>query len=354
MTEAFGALGGIQQFNRDWIIALAKLDIVEQIEILVRRQSSARGLPEKVSQHCPKLGKAGYAARALGAAAKLRADDIILCGHIHMAPLAATIARITGARIWLHLHGVEAWSRPGSMIEKSLKSMSLVSMVSRFTRSRFLAWSTVNPYLVKVLPITVGDQFTPERAPPDMKARMGLDGKRILLTVGRLASNEAYKGQDRVMQAMPAILDQIPNAVYVVVGDGDDRHRLESLARKLSLEQHVRFMGTVEGEELISLYRAADLFVMPSEGEGFGIVFLEAMACGCPALGLNFGGSVDALSGSPLAHKCERDELPGVIVDILNSPSREPVSNTNRFSRDSFNSLVADMTRILVNPAYRA
>jgi phosphatidylinositol alpha-1,6-mannosyltransferase len=351
MTEAFGALGGIQQFNRDWVVALAKLDFVEYIEILVRQQSAADEIPERVSQHCPNFGKAGYVATALSKATELSADDIILCGHIHLTPLAAVMARIAGARIWLHLHGVEAWSRPGPLIRQSLSSMSLISIVSRFTRSRFLGWSTSSPHLVKVLPNAIGDEFSPEEAPTDLKARMGLSGRKVLLTVGRLASNEAYKGQDRVMRALPEILEKVPNVVYLLAGDGDHRPRLESLARKLSIEQHVRFLGTVEGGDLVSLYRAADLFVMPSEGEGFGIVFLEAMACGCRALGLNVGGSVDALSGSPLGHTCGTDELPGVIIEFLNSPQRALDINTNIFSRESFNGYVADMTQALAGSA---
>lgn len=351
MTEAFGALGGIQKFNRDWVTALAELDSIEQIEILVRRQSPVNGLPERVTQHCPRLGKPGYVAAALSKAKDLGPDDVILCGHIHLMPLAFLVANMTGAKIWLQLHGVEAWSKPGPLIRRALTSTGLISVVSRFTRSRFLSWSTISPHRVKVLPIAVSENFNPGNAPVDLKARMELTGKRVLLTVGRMASNEAYKGQDRVIYALPRILEREPDTVYLVVGDGDDRPRLEALTKSLTVEQHVRFLGSVEGSDLVSLYRIADLFVMPSEGEGFGIVFLEAMACGCRALGLNSGGSIDALSGSQLGYTCDADELAEAIVDILGSPRGSAEPGSSRFSRRAFDACVADMTKVLTGLA---
>jgi phosphatidylinositol alpha-1,6-mannosyltransferase len=96
---------------------------------------------------------------------------------------------------------------------------------------------------------------------------------------------------------LPHLLARGHDVVYRVAGEGDDRPRLEALARECGVAGRVRFLGAVPRPALPALYRAADLFVLPSRGEGFGIVFLEAMACGTPALGLAEGGAVDPLAG---------------------------------------------------------
>ena len=98
------------------------------------------------------------------------------------------------------------------------------------------------------------------------------------MTVSRLASSEQYKGHDRVIRTLPRLLSQHPETIYLIVGDGDDRPRLESLAVECGVAEKVQFAGLVPPEELPDYFRLADVFVMPSTGEGFGIVFLEAMA----------------------------------------------------------------------------
>jgi glycosyltransferase involved in cell wall biosynthesis len=116
----------------------------------------------------------------------------------------------------------------------------------------------------------------------------------IVLTVGRLAASEQYKGHDIMLDSWTTVRKKIPNAVYCIIGDGDDRARLEARAQKLGLTDSVRFIGAVSGLELHDWYHRCRVFAMPARteldsqtprGEGFGIVFLEAMAHGKPVLG---------------------------------------------------------------------
>ena len=118
----------------------------------------------------------------------------------------------------------------------------------------------------------------------------------MLLTVSRLAASERYKGHDRVISVLPRVLERSPDVAYLVVGDGDDRQRLEEMAQKAGVAHAMRFAGHVPHQELPDYFRLADVFVMPSTGEGFGIVFLEAAASGLPVIGGNRDGSVDALA----------------------------------------------------------
>ena len=126
-------------------------------------------------------------------------------------------------------------------------------------------------------------------------------------------ARERYKGHDRVIQALPQLVAAGHDVIYVVVGEGDDVGRLEALAVETGVADRVRFVGAVNRETLVDVYRAADLFVMPSTGEGFGIAFLEAMACGTPAVGLAIAGANDALADGELGAAVAESDLVGAI-----------------------------------------
>jgi len=140
--------------------------------------------------------------------------------------------------------------------------------------------------------------------PPDtedvlerLRQRHRLDGKRVLLTVARLAS---HKGHDAVIRALPEILAQVPDAVYLIVGSGATADALRRLADEMGVAEHVRFAGFVPEDELAGYYYLCDVFVMPSrevdgDTEGFGIVFAEAAACAKPTIGGRTGGIVEAV-----------------------------------------------------------
>lgn len=166
-----------------------------------------------------------------------------------------------------------------------------------------------------------------------------------MLTVGRLSSAEKYKGQDKVIEAMPEILQAYPDAVYWVAGAGDDEPRLRALAAAKGVAAQVRFLGYVGKEELPNLFRRADLYVMPSTGEGFGIAFLEAMASGIPALGLNMDGSIDPLADGELGVcLAQGDSLADAITNVLakkvNGLALSQAVNA-RFGRAAFNHQVS-------------
>ena len=127
---------------------------------------------------------------------------------------------------------------------------------------------------------------------------------------------------------------------YIVVGEGDDRARLELLARDVGVRDRVHFLGTIDLQVLSDLYRKADLFVLPSTGEGFGIAFLEAMVSGTPTLGLSVAGARDALADGELGTIVSEPEVPAAIVRILAKPKPDPVvlaaATRARFGRPQF------------------
>ena len=271
-----------------------------------------------------------------------RRIDIVFCGHLYIAPLAAVIARLKRAKLVIQTHGIEAWRRPSRLCWAAVEAADLVLCVSRFTRARVLDWAAIAPERVLVLPNTVADAFTPGGGSA-LREAWGLQGKRVLLTVGRMDGRERYKGHDRVIAAIPQLVAEGHDVAYVVLGDGDDRDRLAALAHEAGVGDRVRFNGAVSQETLVDAYRMADLFVMPSTGEGFGIAFLEAMASGTPALGLAAGGAPDALAGGELGTLVAEADLASAIGHVLVTPRAEPRSLTanvrRRFGQEPFAAL---------------
>jgi phosphatidylinositol alpha-1,6-mannosyltransferase len=308
LTDAYGGRGGIAQYNRDAMAALAGFDGVNRIEILPRLAPDPPGeTPPTVRQRPAVHNRLRYAYAAFRAAAQTR-PDVVFCGHVFMAPLGALVARRARAKLVIQTHGVEAWSRPADWRRRAVEAADLILCVSRFSRAQILSWADVAPERVKVVPCTVSPAYAPGDGAA-MRERLGLGGAFALLTVGRLDRNEGYKGHDRIIARLPELRAARPDLVYLIAGEGDDRPRLEALARENRTSDIVRFLGQVPFADLPDLYRASDLFVMPSTREGFGIVFLEAMACGTAALGLARGGAADALADGELGILVSEERL---------------------------------------------
>ena len=136
-----------------------------------------------------------------------------------MMPVAATLNRLIGGRLWLQVHGVDAWAPPARLVRWGAEQADLVTSVSRYSRQVVLSrWWNGEPARVRVLPNTVDPVYAPGPRPLHLVERYGLHGRRVLMTVSRLAQSERYKGQDRVLRALPAVLARVPDAIYLIVG----------------------------------------------------------------------------------------------------------------------------------------
>jgi phosphatidylinositol alpha-1,6-mannosyltransferase len=346
MTDAFGSLGGIAQYNRDLVAALARCSDANRVVVLPRLGSAdAAALPAGVCQLAPHGDKVAYSLAALRVALTRGPFDAVFCGHLYMGPLAAVIARILRVPLWLQLHGREAWEPMDRWQRWAAERASLVTAVSRYTRRRFLAFTGVDPARVRVLPNTVATGFAPGPKPIRLLDRHALHGKKVLLTVGRLAPDERGKGHDKVIDALPVIVAAYPDLVYLVAGTGGDQARLEALARQRGVARHMLFVGQVDPDELADYYRLADVFVMPSTQEGFGIVFLEAAASGLKLIGGNRDGSVDALADGAIGTAVDPDSRDGLVRAVLQAIAGEgpDSAGVERFRFDSFARMVCEL-----------
>jgi phosphatidylinositol alpha-1,6-mannosyltransferase len=303
--DCYGAPGGIARYNQDLFEALASggADI-----LILPRLGDVGGvtLPVGIRQRPAVFGRLAFLLSSLRAAWVFRPVDVVFCGHVYMAPLAWVVARLVRARFWVQAHGAETWVGRRNAVRRAIEAADMVTTVSRGTRHILMSWADLVPDQVRVLPDTVRDIFVPGPPSAALAARLRLGPGPVLLTVGRLSASERYKGHEQIFAVLPALRARFPTLVHVVAGSGDDRERLERRARELAGHPDaVRFLGFVPEENLPDLYRLADLYVMPSSQEGFGIVYLEAAACGLKVVGGAGGGSGDAIA----------DERIGVLVD---------------------------------------
>lgn len=353
VSDAYGGYGGIAQFNRDFLAALSACPQTEDILVIPRTGSAAAGqMPTKVRQLAPPRGRVGYAVRTLQKVRNGSEYDLIFCGHLHLAGLAQLAARRARVPCWVHLHGIEAWEEPRGHLRRAVESADLVTAVSRYTRQRVLAWANVRPDRIKILPNTFrADVFSEQATMGEgnrILERHGLQGRDVILTVSRIDVTDHYKGHDKVIRAMNEVRIRHPDAVYVIVGRGDNREALQRLAAEERVMDSVRFLGPLADEELRALYRAGRLFAMPSTREGFGIVFLEAAASGLPIIAGNRDGSVDALADGELGTLIDPGDTKGLVAaicEVLDRPRKSAVPEAlARFASINFN---AQVTRLV-------
>lgn len=319
LTDAFGGFGGIAKFNRDLLNALLldpKITTVTALPRIIEDQGAP--VPAKLAWRAQAArGKFSFLSEIFKLALTLRASnkpDLIICGHLNLLPLAVLAKRIWGCPLWQVIHGIEAWETAGRKpTPAALLKIDRIISVSKFTRDRFTAWTGLESVPWSWLPNCVDlDHFTPGQERLGLRERYAAEGRTVLMTLSRHSSLERYKGVDETLEALPYLLQEFPQVHYLVCGTGDDIRRLVAKSRKLGLKTLdltsnetpypdgngyvVTFAGRIEEDEKVAHYRMADGFIMPGRGEGFGIVYLEAMACGLPVLASKADASKEAVA----------------------------------------------------------
>ena len=313
----FSCEGGIQSFVKNLLDAY--LDLVEpppgvsrntdfSSEILLLRdppgcpnpyEKSGRLKFHYLQTQPPALGRIRFALTLLGCLLQYRPQRVF-CGHINLARVVQVACQPLGIPYTVITHGKEVWEPLPPKYRNALQNADQIWTVSRYTRNRASKANGLNPEKFRLLPCMVdGDRFTPGEKPQPLIERYNLQNAKVLMTVARLWSGDIYKGVDVTIRALPQISRAVPEVKYLVIGRGDDQPRLANLAEELGVADRVVFAGFVPSEELADHYRVADAYIMPSQ-EGFGIVYLEAMACGIPVLSGDADGSADPLQDGKL------------------------------------------------------
>lgn len=277
--------GDTSEYDQQWFKKFGVHVIRDRSKILLPSLRVAKRAKEIAQMHNIEVVVFGAAAPLALMAPKLR-----------KAGVKKIIALTHGHEVW--------WARifPFNLAMKRIgNSVDHLTYLGEFTRqaiSRSLSQKSIDS-MVKIAPGIDTFHFSPQADATQRRTELGLESKKIIISVGRLVHR---KGQDKLIQAFPTIVREIPNAHLLIVGEGPYRAHLEKLVEKLSLKANVTFVGRIFYNDLPSYLSASDVFVMPSrsrffglEVEGLGIVYLEASACAIPVVAGVSGGAPDAV-----------------------------------------------------------
>ena len=271
---------------------------------------------------------------------------LVVAGHPNLAPVVGAM-RFVAPRVKsiICTHGVEVWEPLSRLRRMALGSANLVLAPSKYTAEQVAAVQGVATEKIRVLPWALDPQFE-ALAPLAVKspAPANFPKGRVVLTVGRWRADERYKGMDTLITALPRLLPRFPELQLAAVGDGDDRAWLEDLAEETGVERHVHFLSGLSYAELAACYAHCEMFALPSKGEGFGLVYLEAMACGKPVIGGAHGGAPEVIDDGKTGYLVphgDAAQLATAIETLLADPAleqemgrrgRQRVENEFRFS----------------------
>lgn len=247
--------------------------------------------------------------------------------------VAYLVRRLTGTPYLCFVHGedvgVSATSRELAwMTRRVFAGASLVVANSRNTQAILQnEWNLPETKLHLLYPGVDTRRFVPASYDESIRRELGWVDRTVLLTVGRL---QKRKGHDMLIRALPAIRQRHPDVLYAIVGDGEERPYLQSLASEQGVPKHIQFLGEVGEEQLSRCYQQCDLFVLPNRAigrdvEGFGMVLLEAQACGKPVIAGDSGGTAETMNVPDTGRivNCEEPEpLASAINELLDDPKR--------------------------------
>lgn len=331
--------GGIARYTSALASALADLigpTNVHVLPLLGARHAGAISaryrLLSPVADRLTAAGKFRFAARAVG----LGGYDLTICTHLGLSPVAALRRLLFGTPFWVACHGREAWPRFPADVRWAVGWADLLLPISRFTAEMVGKVNRVPESRMRVLHNAIPDDFagmlTSPDASDDAAEHTGESEKRVL-SVGMVSTRHPYKGFDTVIRALPRVLEAVPKARYIVVGEGDNIEYLKALARGLGVRERIEFTGGVPDADLARYYRACNVFALPSRtepadgdgwhGEGFGRVYVEAALAGKPVVGSIGGGAAEAvLNGKTglLVDSASVSDVANAIIRLLQSP----------------------------------
>ena len=321
--KSFCQTGGIEKVNR----ILMKVGTDLRKEHLIRFNAidcyDNLPAPEYISPNRFKGFRGNILHFIWSASLKGSKCDSVILGHINLAWVGIIIKTLSPkTKIYVLAHGIEVWRKLKYNKRYLLHKADFILPVSTYTRDILIKKHGVNPLKCIVLNNCIDPNFKrkfSQSVQQKIESETGFNkNHQIILTLTRLSCSEKYKGYDQVIKAVSIIKKSNPNMRYIIAGKYDEQEykRIQLLIAHYEVANEVKLTGFIEDDEVGTYFGIADVFVMPSKKEGFGIVFIEAMACGLAVIGGNQDGSVDALRNGEMGTLINPDDTEELVTAI--------------------------------------
>jgi len=330
--QTFSSMGGIQKMTRTLSHALNVLATRNNWNFELWSAYDSQN--DVITDYLPAKDFKGFEKKrslfTLKTIFAARTFDVLILSHVNLAVLGLLVKKINPkCEIWLIAHGIEVWRPLSKTKNLFLKRCDKIICVSEFTRQQMILRHPVNEEKCVVLNNAIDSFMKLPKVfskPEHLLNRHGFKSNTpVIFTLTRLASSEQYKGHDQVIKALGNLKSKFPNLKYILAGKYDQKEeiRIQKLIANNRVDQELILTGFVEDNELSDYFLLADIFVLPSKKEGFGIVFIEALANGLPVICGNADGSIDAIRNGELGTAINPDsssELEAAIINHLENP----------------------------------
>jgi phosphatidyl-myo-inositol dimannoside synthase len=286
-----------------------------------------------------------------------RTCDIVILSHVNLLSIGFLINLLSPkTKVVLIAHGIEVWKEFPFWKLRMLKAIDLILPVSHYTKQKMQSLYNLDSTKMQVVNNCLDPYLTKNDnaiLTDELRSKLGLGkNEAILFTLTRLKSSEQYKGYDKVIMALPSILKKYPNVKYLIAGkyDQEEKERLDQLIVKLELSDKVIFAGFIKDDEIETYFSLADIYIMPSAGEGFGIVFIEALFYDKPVIAGNVDGSVDALNKGEfglLVNPAKIEEITHAVETVFNNKTAFLPDEKAVEERFSFKTYKTNLSNVL-------
>ena len=363
---AFSLTGGVEKVSRKFIYAIGQL-LGNQAWMSYSMHDEDKDTDTRYisTDYYRTFGGAKLSFVAASFLKGLKSNVVVL-SHINLLPVAKLITFFKPKqRIVMFAHGIEVWDALPKWKTKFLQEKVQIWAVSNYTRDQMITQHQISPQQIKVLNnclspfLQLPDHF--EKPEHLLEKYQIAENVPVIFTLNRLSASEKYKGYDKVIVALGQLKKLNQPFTYLLAGKADqaEQLRLTKLIEENNLVNEVKMVGYLSEEDLTPHFLLSDLFIMPSKGEGFGIVFIEAAAHGCKIIGGNLDGSTDALLNGELGQLINPNEEAEILAAIQKAlankehrPHQQQQTTVEHFGFDSYLRKIKELlNHTLVNEA---
>jgi len=354
--DAFSQTGGIENFNKAFMKALSDLSRENNMNFLSVSVYDC----DPDERYIAKENYKGFSGSRIGsslyAIKKCIEYDQVILGHINLAIVGIIIKIIKPrAKIILIAHGIEVWEKLHFIKGAFLRRIHKIFAVSNFTKEKLVSVNKVDPAMVEILHNTLDPYFKiPDffEKPSYLLERYKINkNTKVILTVTRIAETETAKGYEKVIEILPDLVKVDPDIIYILAGKHDEREglKIKKLVGNLRMQNNFILTGYIPESELSDHYLLADVFVLPSKKEGFGIVFIEALACGLTVIAGNSDGSSDALNNGEFGILVDPEDLSQLKSCLIGSLKYQAKNYKTTIIEKSYLSFRDNTRKLIIN-----